>query len=136
MNHHFQLSLRRINFMPNPLEVQIGGGHYKGFKIQPIEFIHANNIPFIEGSIIKYAARWRDKGGLQDIEKIKHYCDLLIKLEQQNYEDKNGWQINSITIDPRARENNNSWSLDREPDLPSDAPAEEHEGAVQHPEVH
>ena len=67
--------------MIDPLKVEVGGSHYKGFKIQPIEFIFANNIPFIEGSIIKYAARWRDKGGLEDLEKIKHYCDLLIKLE-------------------------------------------------------
>lgn len=70
--------------MSNPLDVQVGGGHYKDFKIQPIEFIFANKIPFIEGSIIKYAARWRDKGGIQDLEKIKHYCDLLIQLENDN----------------------------------------------------
>jgi len=70
--------------MENPLDIQVGGGHYKDFKIQPIEFIFANKIPFIEGSIIKYAARWRDKGGIQDLEKIKHYCDLLIQLENDN----------------------------------------------------
>lgn len=65
----------------SPLERQIGGKHYKGFKIQPIEFVHGNGIPFIEGSIIKYICRWRDKGGIQDLEKIKHYVDLLIELE-------------------------------------------------------
>jgi len=70
--------------MENPLDIQVGGGHYKDLKIQPIEFIFANKIPFIEGSIIKYAARWRDKGGIQDLEKIKHYCDLLIQLENDN----------------------------------------------------
>jgi amidase len=45
--------------------------------------IHANNIPFIEGSIIKYATRWRDKGGIKDLEKIKHFVDLLIELESK-----------------------------------------------------
>ena len=63
------------------LETQVGGSHYKQFVIQPIEFITSNNIPFIEGNIIKYACRWRHKGGIEDLEKIQHYVDLLIKLE-------------------------------------------------------
>jgi len=62
-------------------EVQIGGDHYKKLAIQPVEYIHANSIPFIEGSIIKYATRWRDKGGVDDLRKIKHFADLLIELE-------------------------------------------------------
>jgi hypothetical protein len=66
------------------LDVQVGGDHYKKLKIQPIEFIHANNIPFIEGNIIKYIVRWRDKNGLKDLEKVKHYVDLLIDLEKLN----------------------------------------------------
>jgi hypothetical protein len=67
--------------MSNPLNTQIGGTHYKDLKIQPIEFIHANNLPFIEGNIIKYVARHKAKNGLADLEKAKHYIDLLIKLE-------------------------------------------------------
>ncbi len=67
---------------PNSLQVQIKGSHYKNFKIQPIEFIHGNNIPFIEGNIIKYICRWRDKGGKDDLLKVKHYIDLLIDLEK------------------------------------------------------
>ena len=63
------------------LNKQVAGDHYKKMKIQPVEFIHANNIPFIEGCIIKYAARWRDKGGVKDIEKIIHFAQLLIELE-------------------------------------------------------
>ena len=64
------------------LDIQVGGGHYKHYVIQPVEYIHKNGIPFIEGCIIKYATRWREKNGLQDIEKIKHFCDLLIELEK------------------------------------------------------
>ena len=41
----------------NPLNTQVGGSHYKDCKIQPIEFIHANNLGFMEGCIVKYAAR-------------------------------------------------------------------------------
>ncbi len=65
------------------LDVQVGGSHYKDKAIQPIEFIHANKLGFIEGSIVKYITRWREKGGVKDLEKIKHYVDLLIELEQK-----------------------------------------------------
>lgn len=65
----------------SPLNVQVGGGHYKDLKIQPIEFIHANDLSYIEGCVIKYITRWRNKNGVEDLEKIKHYIDLLITLE-------------------------------------------------------
>ena len=64
------------------LSVQEGGSHYVGRAIQPIQYIHANKLPFIEGSIVKYITRYKDKGGLQDLLKIKHYVDLLIELER------------------------------------------------------
>lgn len=63
------------------LDTQVGGDHYRGKKIQPVEYIHANNLNFCEGSVVKYITRWREKGGLKDLEKIKHYVDLLIELE-------------------------------------------------------
>ncbi len=65
------------------LNTQVAGDHYKALKIQPIEYIHANSIPFAEGSVIKYVTRWRDKGGLADLEKAKHFLELLIELEQK-----------------------------------------------------
>lgn len=65
----------------NALERQVGGSHYKDLKIQPIEFIHENNIPFCEANAIKYLCRHRSKNGHQDLEKAKHYIDLLIALE-------------------------------------------------------
>lgn len=67
-----------------PLDVQVGGGHYKGLAIQPVEFIHKNGIGFCEGNAIKYLVRWRDKGGVEDLKKAKHYIDLLIDMENQN----------------------------------------------------
>ena len=60
---------------------QVGGDHYTKMKIQPVEFIQANNIPFMEGSAIKYLARWRDKGGIQDLQKARHFIDMLIEYE-------------------------------------------------------
>lgn len=65
----------------SPLQKQHGGDHYKKLKIQPLEFIHANGIPFAEGCVIKYVSRWRTKGGIQDLEKAKHFIELLIELE-------------------------------------------------------
>ena len=59
---------------------QIGGNHYKQFKIQPIEFITKNKLSFIQGCIIKYICRFENKNGIEDLEKIKHYCDLQIQL--------------------------------------------------------
>ena len=66
------------------LEKQEGGNHYKGYSIQPIEYIHANNIPFAEGSVIKYVTRWRDKNGVADLKKAIHFLELLIELESRN----------------------------------------------------
>lgn len=63
------------------LAVQVGGGHYKDMKIQPVEFIHANGIGFLEGSAIKYLSRWRNKNGVEDLRKARHFIDLLIELE-------------------------------------------------------
>lgn len=72
--------------MLDALAKQVSGDHYKKLKIQPIEFIHANGIPFAEGSAIKYLCRWRDKGGLADLEKAKHFIELLIELESKDKE--------------------------------------------------
>lgn len=66
-----------------PLATQVGGNHYKGMKIQPVEYIHANGIGYFEGSVIKYVSRWRQKGGVADLEKAKHFIDLLLELEKR-----------------------------------------------------
>lgn len=63
------------------LKVQVGGDHYKKCKIQPVEYIHANGIGFMEGSAIKYLSRHRQKNGRQDVEKALHFCQLLLDLE-------------------------------------------------------
>lgn len=63
------------------LDIQISGDHYKSLVIQPVEYIHANNIPYLEGNVIKYVTRWRNKNGIADLEKAKHYIELLIELE-------------------------------------------------------
>lgn len=67
------------------LDIQEGGDHYRTMAIQPVEFIHANNIPFIEGNVIKYVSRWRSKNGIADLKKARHFLDLLIELEDKNH---------------------------------------------------
>ena len=68
------------------LETQIGGNHYKDMKIQPLEFIMANNLPYCEANIIKYVCRYKSKNGLQDLNKARHYLDILIEHEQRRIE--------------------------------------------------
>jgi len=70
--------------MPNPLKRQEGGEHYKGYEIQPAEFIFTNNIPYLEGCALKYLCRHRQKGGVEDLMKAKHYIDIIIFMEYKN----------------------------------------------------
>ena len=62
---------------------QVGGDHYKNLAIQPVEYIVKNNIPYLEGNVIKYITRWRVKGGVQDLLKAKHYIEMLIEENQR-----------------------------------------------------
>lgn len=62
---------------------QVGGDHYRAMKIQPAEFILANNIGWAEGCAIAYIARWRAKGGIQDLQKAIHTLQLLIDSESK-----------------------------------------------------
>ncbi len=55
---------------------QVGGIHYKEHKIQPFEFIQANNLDYLQGVVIKYIVRYKDKNGIEDLDKIIHYCEL------------------------------------------------------------
>ncbi len=61
---------------------QHGGTHYIDRVVQPWDYIAANNLGFFEGNIIKYVTRWRDKGGVADLEKARHYLDKLIEISK------------------------------------------------------
>ena len=67
----------------NALDTQVDGDHYKTKAIQPVEYIHANNLGFCEGNVVKYITRWKDKNGIKDLEKARHYLDILIQLESR-----------------------------------------------------
>jgi hypothetical protein len=66
------------------IDKQVAGNHYKDLPIQPAEYIHANAMGYFEGNVVKYVSRWRKKGGVADLEKAKHYIDLLIELEKKH----------------------------------------------------
>lgn len=63
------------------LNKQVGGSHYRDKGIQPIIYIHANELGFCEGNVVKYVTRWREKNGVADLKKAIHYLELLIELE-------------------------------------------------------
>jgi len=62
-----------------PQDKQVGGSHYKQFSIQPWTFIRKNELNPFQANVIKYVCRYLNKNGVEDINKIKHYCDLEIE---------------------------------------------------------
>jgi hypothetical protein len=61
-------------------DIQVAGTHYKEQTIQPWDYIAANKIGYFEGNVIKYVSRWKDKGGVNDLRKARHYLDKLIEI--------------------------------------------------------
>lgn len=68
----------------DPLNVQIGGDHYKRMIIQPAEYAQKNGLGFIEGCVVKYVSRYKTRAGKEDLEKAKHFIEMLIELEYGN----------------------------------------------------
>lgn len=64
---------------------QVGGSHWTKLKIQPFEYTMSNSLDPLQHSIIKYVTRFRDKNGVEDLEKAKHCIDLLIEFEKGEY---------------------------------------------------
>jgi len=70
----------------SPLDLQVGGSHYKMYSIQPIEYAMANSLNYCQANAIKYITRYRDKNGKEDLEKAIHNIQILVELE---YGEKN-----------------------------------------------
>jgi hypothetical protein len=64
------------------LDTQVGGSHYRNGGIQPVQFIEANKLQYLEASVVKRVTRHNQKGGKgrQDIEKAIHELQLLLEL--------------------------------------------------------
>jgi hypothetical protein len=63
---------------------QVGGSHYAVKAIQPWDYILANNLGYLEGNIVKYVSRWKDKGGIEDLKKAQHYLQKLIEVTEKD----------------------------------------------------
>ena len=62
--------------------IQVGGQHYKSKAIQPWDYIASNNLGYLEGNVVKYVSRWKDKGGVEDLKKAQHYLAKLIEVNE------------------------------------------------------
>ena len=75
-----------------PLETQIGGDHYTKLTIQPMRYSMENGLDALQHTVIKYVTRFRDKNGIEDLEKARHYIDRLIEFEKESK-----WQLSFMT---------------------------------------
>ena len=111
--------------MSNPYDKQVGGDHYSKMKIQPAEFINKNKLPFAEGNAIKYICRHINKGGEQDLEKAKHYIDMII---ERDYGDDAEQSKVMSGLRKGYSFADNSLSISSDEGLPQDKTEDELEG--------
>jgi hypothetical protein len=78
------VNLGHCSLKSSALDKQESGNHYKDKGIQPIVYIHANNLGFCAGNVVKYVTRYKTKGGAADIRKAIHYLELLLELEYKD----------------------------------------------------
>lgn len=62
---------------------QVGGDHYKKHAFTPWEIIDEYKLDFYAGNALKYILRARDKNGLEDLKKARHYLEKLISNIEQ-----------------------------------------------------
>jgi hypothetical protein len=72
--------VKQLELFPTANDMQVAGDHYMDKCIQPWDYIVSNNLGYLEGNIIKYISRWKDKGGVADLRKAQHYLAKLIEV--------------------------------------------------------
>jgi len=84
MYEHDLHDYRQLNMkQPRANDIQVGGDHYKKYgDLQPWDVIVAWNLGYLDGTALKYIARWRDKGGINDIKKAIHFLEKFIEVEE------------------------------------------------------
>lgn len=105
--------------MTTALQRQIGGNHYKGFAIQPVQYTHANGLSFLAGCVLKRICRFNQPGGKgrQDLEKAIHELELCLELNEQHADEPAPHLdcVSKLPISPRRffKENQLAyWQLD------------------------
>jgi hypothetical protein len=93
---------------------QHGGNHYKKYgDLQPWDVVIAWNLGYLEGTALKYIARWKDKNGVEDIQKAIHFLEKLLEVEKQKEKDVTleavlkFWAGKPIEWEQDAMDNNN-----------------------------
>ena len=86
--HELQSKYKVLEEKLGAYDKQVGGAHYKDMKVQPAQFINDNKLLFAEGNAIKYICRHKHKGEVQDLEKAKHYIDMII---ERDYGPQESW---------------------------------------------
>ena len=86
--HELKSKYKNLEEKLGAYKKQIGGSHYKDMKVQPAQFINDNKLLFAEGNAIKYICRHKHKGEVQDLEKAKHYIDMII---ERDYGPRESW---------------------------------------------
>ena len=83
-------------------EKQVGGNHYTQFTIQPMEYAMANDFNYYQTLVLRYITRYKDKGGIIDLEKAKHSIDLLIEYERSQEFQKKQFQALVKSVDSES----------------------------------
>lgn len=77
----YRLVAPQTNTHATPLDTQVGGSHYTEMAIQPFEYSMRNGLDPCQHTAIKYITRFRQKGGIADLDKAIHTIELLKHFE-------------------------------------------------------
>tara|TARA_Y100000114_G_C11635734_1_gene266689 strand:- start:59 stop:343 length:285 start_codon:yes stop_codon:yes gene_type:complete len=83
---------------------QIGGSHYKSFVIEPWTFIQENELNPFQANVIRYTCRYKNKGGIQDLQKIIHYCEMEIDFMKKKAKQKERELVSQSEVEELAAE--------------------------------
>ena len=67
---------------------QVGGNHYRKYKMHPSQFVTENKLLFPEGNVIKYICRHPYKGGKEDLLKAMHFIEMIIERDYRDEKEK------------------------------------------------
>lgn len=82
---------------------QVGGGHYQKQTIQHWDYVAANDLDYFQGQVTKYVSRWKDKNGIQDLEKAKHFLEKYIEIEKAKQEERDNDAETAARVDAWLR---------------------------------
>ena len=63
--------------------IQVAGDHYKKLDPEPWNVITAWDLGYLEGTALKYIARWKHKNGVEDLKKAIHFLQKKVEVEEQ-----------------------------------------------------